>query len=36
MNEDDILKLASIGTAMHIRTEIKQEKKNVHDRRERS
>jgi len=35
MNEDDILKLASIGTAMHIRTEIEQ-KKNVYDRRERS
>ena len=35
MNEDDILKLASIETAMHIRTEIEQEK-NVHDRRERS
>ena len=35
MNEDDILKLASIETAMHIRTEIEQ-KKNVYDRRERS
>ena len=36
MNEDDILKLASVETAMHIRTEIEQEKKNVHDPRERS